>query len=784
MEIRRNGEMIMNKQEEKRYNPPGQDQLDYRAGDYAGFLRQMEALVRLPGLTVGGKNIANPLENLDLDSDYNMAAALFKTWAVVGDILTFYQERIANEGYLRTAIERKSILELTGAIGYTLKPGLAAGTYLAFTLLETADTPPTVIIPAGTGVQGMPGQDQDQPPLTFETDCVIEARTQWNAMNPYIPVKTITREFNPKQPELLMDGTTTGLEPGDHLLVVGTAENTEENSTHTYRYFCTVKKVEPIRESEYTKIILESDIPGNDPKPVLKEYQVFSFQQQCALFGYNAPDWDSLTHQEKITYGGTPIGGLFYYTRKNGNNTWTFAGEDLTDKNINVLDIDETGNIYAGTENGLFRSPDKGAAWEDINTGLVMLDIHALYLDSKGYLYAGTSAGGVYRSTDQGDSWEYIQGSLTTEPNEDPDGDQWKVVDNRLPNTVIRCIIGYTDETDSQSYLFAGTDTGVFRYGLEGNKWEAINLAGVKVNTLAFAKIKNNENNAEKKYKTCLLAGTDRGVFKSSDFNNNDASIIEWKDADTELDCRIVYDLLTFPRPSENEENDKYLFAGTDKGVFMYDFDSNSWQQPGTGEFSRVRSLAICTVKTKNSPILLAGTDKGVFYSKDLGKKWWDFNTGLTNRDINTLAINTAGLLAVGAPFMGVEETQWPGFHILDSRVDLVDAVPGIVTGSWLVLKQDEKSPPVFSTGVTSVSGVIRTGYAMTGQVTRLGVVEGSDDLEDFDLRETRVFAQDENIPIYKEQVSDSTPIQGNTINLAGSVQGLKPGQLIAVTGQ
>ena len=44
-------------------------------------------------------------------------------------MLTFYQERIANEAYLRTATERVSLLELARLIDYELRPGVAASTY-------------------------------------------------------------------------------------------------------------------------------------------------------------------------------------------------------------------------------------------------------------------------------------------------------------------------------------------------------------------------------------------------------------------------------------------------------------------------------------------------------------------------------------------------------------------------------------------------------------------------------------------------------------------------------
>ena len=50
-------------------------------------------------------------------------------------MLTFYQERIANEGYLRTATERRSVLELARLVGYQLAARrVAASVYLAYTL--------------------------------------------------------------------------------------------------------------------------------------------------------------------------------------------------------------------------------------------------------------------------------------------------------------------------------------------------------------------------------------------------------------------------------------------------------------------------------------------------------------------------------------------------------------------------------------------------------------------------------------------------------------------------
>lgn len=131
---------------------------------------------------------AQPLGSLTTRAGDDPAIALADAWATVGDVLTFYSERIANEGFLRTATERRSVLELARAIGYELRPGVAASTYLAFTVDEPVGPPgpvplPTrVTVPAGTPVQSVP--QQGELPQTFETSTAIEARLAWNALRP------------------------------------------------------------------------------------------------------------------------------------------------------------------------------------------------------------------------------------------------------------------------------------------------------------------------------------------------------------------------------------------------------------------------------------------------------------------------------------------------------------------------------------------------------------------------------------------------------------------------
>jgi predicted phage baseplate assembly protein len=167
---------------EKHYNRPGQPALAYRIGTHSSFLRRMLASLPKEAIAAGPKRGARPLAALTTRSTDDPAIAFLDAWATVADVLTFYQERIANEGYLRTATERRSVLELARAIGYELNPGVAASTFLAFTVEEAPGAPRTVKIPQRTQVQSIPAPGKL--PQTFETGEEIEARVEWNSLKP------------------------------------------------------------------------------------------------------------------------------------------------------------------------------------------------------------------------------------------------------------------------------------------------------------------------------------------------------------------------------------------------------------------------------------------------------------------------------------------------------------------------------------------------------------------------------------------------------------------------
>jgi len=214
-------------------NRPGLKSIRYRAGTHASFVETMKARLsstdfpELFGLT--SRESSDP------------SIALLDGWATVADVLTFYQERIANEGYLRTAIERRSVLELARLVGYSLKPGVAASVYLAYTL----DTDYELTIPAGSRSQSMPSPGEL--PQSFETAEPLYAKAEWNLLQPRI-TKPQVLESETSIKTLYLKGISTNLRTNDALLIVF-----NQSERELYR----VTEVTPDAINDRTRVALE-----------------------------------------------------------------------------------------------------------------------------------------------------------------------------------------------------------------------------------------------------------------------------------------------------------------------------------------------------------------------------------------------------------------------------------------------------------------------------------------------------------------------------------------------
>ncbi len=107
----------------------------------------------------------------------DLGVVLVELFAHLGDSLFYYLDRLANESYLATAVERRSVMHLLRLIGYELRPPQSASADL--TLLFAADAAGMVTVATGTRFQTtadtageVVGYRYTRDPITIDLDAL------------------------------------------------------------------------------------------------------------------------------------------------------------------------------------------------------------------------------------------------------------------------------------------------------------------------------------------------------------------------------------------------------------------------------------------------------------------------------------------------------------------------------------------------------------------------------------------------------------------------------------
>jgi len=322
-------------------NRPGLKAIAYRIGTHSQLRDSLLSRLSTAGFPALGKLTTREPDDFTI--------ALLDAWAVTADVLTFYQERLANESYLRTAQDKVSVQELACLIGYSLSPGVAASAYLAFTLAEkpaataggtgsggtgsastgassqasaavlrqaAATVPESVTIAVGTKVQSIPGQDEDA--QVFETVEAIEARPDWNKMRPLL---TEQQTLETTASSLVFKGTSLKLKQGERLLIVAdqkkavrqiseVAEPDSDAGTTTVKLATKSGSLSYLNPNILVTVLgtIQTNVltglalaPKLQLLPFVQE-AVFVMRACVSLFGHNAPAWKMLPWTVKSQY--------------------------------------------------------------------------------------------------------------------------------------------------------------------------------------------------------------------------------------------------------------------------------------------------------------------------------------------------------------------------------------------------------------------------------------------------------------------------------------------------
>jgi hypothetical protein len=235
-------------------NRPGLNSLSYRIGTHGAFLESMKARLSTMSVTVTAsdgqtRQTFRPLQSLTTRDPGDFSITLLDGWATVADVLTFYQERIANEGYLRTATERRSVLELARLVGYSLRPGVASSVYLSYTVDDNQKEP--VVIDPGARSQSVPEGPGDRPQI-FETSEKLMARAEWSNLQVRVTqsqeINLINNDTDIDTDTLYFQGVSTGLKPNEPLLLDFTSK----------QILLYVKSIEADFPNNRTKVVLQA----------------------------------------------------------------------------------------------------------------------------------------------------------------------------------------------------------------------------------------------------------------------------------------------------------------------------------------------------------------------------------------------------------------------------------------------------------------------------------------------------------------------------------------------
>ncbi len=225
--------------------------------------------------------------------------------------------------------------------------------------------------------------------------------------------------------------------------------------------------------------------------------------------------------------------------------TWTPASNPLSHITLLSIVASET-NLFAGTDNGLYRSTNHGSSWTQSGSMIAVFSLAA----SGTNIFAGTWTQGVFLSTDSGASWSPVNTGFDTTA----------VVDALATSSTNLVAGGYADN-------------GIFISTNNGTSWASANTGLTNLDVFCLTPVGTN-----------LYAGTGGGIFLST---NNGTS---WTNI---YSGSIITSIVT---------SGNYLFAGGNGGVFLSMNNGTSWSAVDSGlTYTAINALAV------SGPYLFAG---------------------------------------------------------------------------------------------------------------------------------------------------------------------------------
>jgi photosystem II stability/assembly factor-like uncharacterized protein len=338
--------------------------------------------------------------------------------------------------------------------------------------------------------------------------------------------------------------------------------------------------------------------------------------------------------QPGTIYAGTTL-GLFKSTDR--GSTW----QQVNNQQVNSLafDPEQPSDMYLALEDdGVWKSDNRGATMEPVNSGFVARRLTAVTTSGKRLVAIQTQEGdttGIFVSSDNGTSWEHI---------EHPQG---------LGGIHLLSITGVPDD---DKLLFAANPRAVYKSADGGKSWKPLEIsASTSQGAAPFVRpSKTARSTAAAKPRSTaltvhpnefhslislrsgtqavLLAATNRGLLRSTDKGAH------WNLAQTGF-ADSFDDIYTSPI------SDGRLVARSTVGVYFTNDFGETWSSiPFPFPSNQLTDFAVPPVGTALP--MLAATVHGLYTSKDLGKTWYPVTAGLTASTVRSVIYSAQGFTA------------------------------------------------------------------------------------------------------------------------------------------
>ncbi|HJO06448.1 MAG TPA: hypothetical protein QGG37_03805, partial [Chloroflexota bacterium] len=301
---------------------------------------------------------------------------------------------------------------------------------------------------------------------------------------------------------------------------------------------------------------------------------------------------------------GTQSNGVYRTT--NGADNWASIGLS-GDGAANVFefssDYTDDSTVFAGTTTGGFYiSTDNGASFTAKNSGIDRKNITAISSSndyrSDNTVFAGGGQGGIFKTVDAGENWLEMGSGINT-----PRGQS----------------IDFSNDYVNDGVMFVATQSGVFRSADRGTTWSrySTGLPFQSVQSLAVSSNYSNDGHA-------LVGVANSGYYRV--FVGSANAWITQKVGLTDPIVNSPNALVLSP----DFGGDLTAFVGGPGGVYRTTQSGAQWSPVGVGViFADVNSLAISPTFGSDNTLFAGTRGAGIYRSTNRGESWSEVSTGL-----------------------------------------------------------------------------------------------------------------------------------------------------------